>query len=336
MSSFTRQFCLFLGSVILSLNLAPKAFAVDLGQIEKDLNGSGLVGWIHGEVTDRELIVFTYRNPEDFFDNIQMSLIPETDELANALVTLGRHDQIRIKGHFMKNPSPQKHIKVTSVELVTKYKNPYAPAPYEHQAKLPADLETLDHGTFLVHAIGGSGHILVVEFKDQIVPIYVHDEKLTADLYRGDIVNLHFTQQKDPDQPTHLKLVETSPDALIRVQAIKDLQGRPATVEGALILFPQSPEIKFNVFAVEDTSFPGIKRQFTLLNQTDMVAFQKIREKLQAAWDRHPGAFVNGRNKLVSTQIRVRAKGVFQEIDPGQANAQVLLESADSLELIEQ
>ncbi|MES2964955.1 MAG: hypothetical protein V4760_13780, partial [Bdellovibrionota bacterium] len=109
------------------------------------------------------------------------------------------------------------------------------------------------------------------------------------------------------------------------------MHGKPAAVEGALIMFPQSPEIIFNVFAVEDASVPGIKRQFTLLNQDDPKVFKEIREKLQAAWDLHPGASVNARNKLKSNKIRVSVKGTFQVIDANQANAQVLLKSANDI-----
>ena len=330
----------FIATFVMGLLLSAQAKAVDLGQIEKDLNGSGVIGWIHGEVADRDLSVLTYRNPKNFFDNIQMSLVPETDAVSKVLATYNRHDQVLVKGRFMKNPSPQKHILVTSIDLVTKYVTPYPTQDYEHEAKIPTELETIDHANFLVHAVASSGHILVVEYKDQIVPIFVKDEKLSKDLSRGDVVALHFGLQKNPDQPTHLVLVESAKDALVVLQSIKDLNGKPANVEGQLILFPKSPEIKFNIFAVEDTSFvgtaAGIKRQFTLLNQDDMEVFKKIREKLQAAWDRHPGDFVNGRNKLVSTKIRVRATGKFQEIDPGQANAQILLDSADSIQLIEQ
>jgi hypothetical protein len=42
------------------------ARAVDLVQLEKDLNGAGVTGWIHGSVADRHLYVFTYRTPGNF------------------------------------------------------------------------------------------------------------------------------------------------------------------------------------------------------------------------------------------------------------------------------
>lgn len=321
--------------LVFTMGCSTTAHAVDTVQIEKDLAGSGVVGWIHGSVEDRQLWVFTYRNPSNFFDNIQMSLVPENGAIEKDLAQLSRHDQVRIKGAFMKNPSPQKHVKLTSVEIVKKYTNPVTAPAYEHEAKIPKDLETLDHATFLVHAIASEGHILVVEYKDQVLPIWVKNEKLSKDLSRGDVVELKYELRKDPNQPTHLKISEIASDPLVRLQTVKELHGKPAAVEGALIMFPQSPEIIFNVFAVEDTSFPGVKRQFTLLNQDDPKVFKEIRAKLQAAWDRHPKDFTNGRNKFVSTKVRVSVKGTFQEIDPNQANVQVLLKSADDIQINE-
>lgn len=329
------KFVVFVQSIMFALTLgcSTPARAVDIAQVEKELTGEGVVGWVHGSVESRELFVFTYRNPKDFFDNVQLSLVPDDAQVAKDLAALNRHDQVRIKGEFMKNPSPQKHVRVRAVEVVKKYSSAVTASPYRHEAQIPKDLEALDRATFLVHAIGSDGHILVVEYKDQVLPIWVKNNELSKDLARGDVVALRFSIRKDPGQPTHLKIDEAAPDALVRLQSVAQFQGKPAAVEGALIMFPQSPEIIFNVFAVEDTSIPGIKRQFTLLNQDDPKVFKAIREKLQAAWDRHPKDVENARNKLISKKVRVSVKGTFQFVDANQANAQVLLKSADDIQV---
>jgi hypothetical protein len=119
------------------------------------------------------------------------------------------------------------------------------------------------------------------------------------------------------------------------LESITSLHGKPAVIEGALIMFPKSPEIIFNVFAVQQELQSGLKRQYTLVNFEDPAAFAKIREKLQAAWDKHKGETVNGRNKLVSLRIKVKATGTFNEVYPNQANPQILLKSAASVEIIE-
>lgn len=319
-------------SKLLSFGIAlllcsPMARAVDINQIEKDLNSTGVQGWIHGAVHERGLYVFTYRNPKDFFDYIEMSLIAFTPELQAKLATLNRHDKILVKGAFLPNPSPQKHISASSIEVVEKFQSKYEVKPYEHEAKIPDELLKINTALFLVHAIASEGHILVVEYKDQVLPIFVKNNSLTKDLFRNDVVQLNFKVY--PDHPTHLGLDESAPIKV--VDSIKALHGKSAAVEGALIMFPKSPEILFNVFAVQQELQGGLKRQFTLVNFDDPAEFAKIRKVLQEAWDKHPDQFKNARNKLLSTKISVKATGTFNEVDPNQANPQILLKTVSSI-----
>ena len=100
-------------------------------------------------------------------------------------------------------------------------------------------------------------------------------------------------------------------------------------------MFPKSPEIQFNVFAVQQPLPSGLTRQYTLVNMVDPGVFSQIRAKLQKAWDSYPKSYVNGRNKLVSTKIQVKASGVINDVDPSQANPQILLKSADDIQIIE-
>ena len=90
----------------------------------------------------------------------------------------------------------------------------------------------------------------------------------------------------------------------------------------------------FNVFAVLQELPEGLKRQYTLVNFDNPETFKKIREKLQAAWDKHTKDYVNGRNKLVSTHVRIKATGTFNEVDPNQANAQILLSTPEGIEIL--
>jgi hypothetical protein len=206
---------------------------------------------------------------------------------------------------------------------------------YEHEAKVPDELLNLDHATFLIHAVGGDGHIVVAEYKDVVMPIFVKNGDLTKNLFRGDVVQIHFKIQGYPNQPVHLNINEAAPQPIQVLDSIQAKNGKPASVEGALILFPKSEEIQFNVFAVQEQLQAGLSRQYTLVNFDNPDAFNQIRTKLQQAWDRHPGDYVNGRNKLVSKVIRVRATGTFNEVDPNQANAQILLASPDSIQILE-
>ena len=95
-------------ALLISLVLAPlSARAVDVNQIEHDLGTTGVVGWIHGAVAERGIYVFTYRNPDDFFDYIEVSLVGMTSDMESRLATLGRHDKVRVKGKFLKNRVPR-------------------------------------------------------------------------------------------------------------------------------------------------------------------------------------------------------------------------------------
>lgn len=309
---------------------------IDLNALAKALAGPGVDGWIHGSVGGQGLYAFTYRDPSNFFDYIIMSLVSFDPGVQKQFESFGRNDEVLVKGSFMDNPSPQKHIAVTSIALVKKYQPAYSAGPYAYEARIPDDLLNLSSATFLVHGVFGNGQILVVEYKDAILPVFVQNGALTANLYRGDLVELQFKIQSAPNRPTHLNLLETAPQPVKVLDAIAAQNGQPITIQGALILFPKSPEITLNVFAVQQKLPAGLSRQFTLANLTDPNIFAQITAKLQAAWDKYPGAYVNGRNKLLSTKLQVKVTGTFNETDPGQANAQVLLDSADAIQVIEQ
>jgi hypothetical protein len=323
-------------TVFLALFFSISSFAVDFTQIEKDLKGDGLVGWIHGSVEVQNLFVFTYRNPEDFFDYVQMSLVSEDPAMLKTLATFSRNDKVKIKGSFLENPSPQKHILVSAAEMVKKYDSGYPSDSYDRVAKIPDDLLNKTTATFLVHAVAEEGQILVVEYKDAILPIFVRNGELTKNLFRNDIVQLNFKIQSYPDQPVHLRVNESVPDAVKVIQSAKAMNGTEGSITGALVLFPKSPEISFNVFAVEELLPEGLKRQYTIVNFEDMDLFTKMREKLQAAWDKYPGQYINSRNKLVSTHVKVKVSGVFNEVSASQANPQILFTTLDDVQIIEE
>jgi hypothetical protein len=274
--------------------------------------------------------------PRETSDYVEMSLTSENDPVILAkLAAFSRHDKVLVKGSFLKNPSPQKHIAVRAIELVEKYQEPYEREAYRYAAKIPEDLLKATRATFLVHAVAGDGAILVLEYKDQVVPLFVKKPALTHSLYRGDLVDLAYKLQAEPDAPSHLNLNDADPEPVKVLESVVAMHGKPADMDGELVLFPKSPEIKFNVFALLQHLDGSLTRQYTLVNFDSADAFQKIRLKLQAEWDKFGKDYTNGRNKLVSTKVRVHAKGVFNEVDPSQANPQILLKSADDIELYE-
>lgn len=327
----TRHFLISLPFLFLfSYN---SARSVDLAEIEQKLHKTGVEGWVHGSVPDNKLYVFTYRNPNNFFDSIDMSLIPTDKTVAGVLETLKRHDKIRVKGSFLENPSPQKHIEVTSIEVIQKFNNPYNPDPYSYDTRIPDDLLNHNEARVLVHAVGGNGNILVVEYGDAVLPIFVKNSQLVKNLYRNDIINIKYSVLSEPQKPIHLRLNERAPQPVTIIESVIEKHGKPALVEGPLVLFPKSPGIMFNVFAVLEQLEGGLKRQYTLINFDSPEIFKAIREKLQTAWDQHPDNFVNGRNKLTHTRIKITVSGIFNQVDQGQANVQILVNSADDIKI---
>lgn len=319
-------------ATIALLHAAP-ARAVDVADIERLLTTSGVVVEVHGANPALDLFAVTYRSPRSFFDFLHMSLVARDPQVIATLRGLGRHDRVRIVGSFLPNPSPQKHILAASIELVEKYTPTTAMPGYEYEGRMPDDLAGRESGRFLVHITQPDDGILVVEHKDAVIPIFVQNKALLRGLARNDVVQLRFAVRGRPDRPTHLRLDEAHREPLRVINRITDKHGKRADMRGALVLFPKSPQIVSNVFALLEELPDGLTRQYTLVNLESEPRFAAIRAKLQAAWDRHaaPGDYVNGRNKLVSLKVRVRARGRFNQTDTGQANPQILLDSADAI-----
>jgi hypothetical protein len=98
------------------------------------------------------------------------------------------------------------------------------------------------------------------------------------------------------------------------------------------VLFPKSPQVKFNVFAIKVVYPNALSRTFTLVNFENQTLFEQIRDKSQKAWnDGSAKAVRNDRNKLENPKIIAEVKGTFNEVDPGQANPQVMIKNLEDL-----
>ena len=83
------------------------------------------------------------------------------------------------------------------------------------------------------------GSILVVEHGDVVLPVYVRRPELTRDLARNDVVRLAYEIRREPERPVHLQLQDVERPVEV-VESVMALHGQPASVEGALILFPKA------------------------------------------------------------------------------------------------
>ena len=295
--------------------------------------GLAVEGEIHGAYPELGQYVFTYRTPDDFFNFVQVSLVASTDEVENTLAGLRRHDRVRIRGTLLDNPSAQRHVELDSIELVKSFSPTPPVGRYDYEVSVPNDLVGRDEALFLVHAVQEGGKVLVLEFGDIVLPVHVERLELTRDLARNDVVRVAYEIRRRPEGTAHLQLRDVERPIEV-VESVMDLHGEPASVEGALVLFPKSPQLLFNTFAVLQELPGGLRRQYTLANFEDPQVFLAIRNKLQEAWDAAgvEGA-VSGRNKLVSTTVRVRATGLFNQVDQNQANVQILLDGPDAVEV---
>lgn len=302
--------------------------AIDWIAVEKDLTGSGLEIRLHAAAHDLRQYVVTVRDPRDFFIHEEVTLIATTPAAKATLANLNRHDKIIVKGEFADNPSPQKHILAHDIQVAEKRQSNLP--PFSRTAKLPDDLRGKDKLLAVVHAVAAEGEILVIEYKDTVVPIFVDKPALAKDLYRGDKIRLHYSIQNRPGRPTHLRLDAAVDPSVVVLDSLVKQHGQPIVREGLLVKFEQSPIINRDVFALQDVDADGLKRNYTLFN-ADSTVFGKLMDKAAQLWAKDTSSIVNGRNCLINNKIRIRATGIGNVEVPDQANPQIILDGPDSI-----
>ena len=299
---------------------------LEMTTLSRELKTTGLIGRIHGSVGASKLFVMSVREPDNFFSYREFSLLPKNKQTLATLSQVNRHDRVCIHGRIISNPSPQKHIAVKSVEVLDSWTGLEGFPEYRREANIPAELFDRDSFIGKVHAIGGEGKILVMEYKDGVIPVFVKSPEYTKDLYRGDIIRLSYKLKKIPKRPTHLKLNSQVEQPVEVIDAIADWNGQENTLTGNLVKFPQSPQLNFDVYAIEVDTM-GVKRYFTLVNFEDMDEFQIIRDKLARIWDDNSATATLGRNMLINPEITIEAHGRTNIVSPEQANPQILLDT---------
>jgi hypothetical protein len=338
MKNFKGITMLFRSIIICFITLSSAWASIDLKEVEKLLTTTGLKGEIHGASVHSKLFVLTYRSPDNFFENIQLPLTSVDSAIIATLTNLKRHQSFLVKGNFVENKAPIKHINVTSLELIKDYTSEVDNHRHEYKGDL-GDLVNLKEFTGRVHATGAEGKMLVMEYKDRIVPVFVTEpasQALVKDLYRGDLVKIRFYVRRSPESPTHISL-ETQANlgpnekALEVKDSLISHHGESVTKTGYLIKFPKSPLIKFNIYALLVEDADGSSIQFTVTNLEDMDLFKKAREKMEKIWDENAASVENDRNKLVNRKVLITAKGTYNMIDRGQANPQIIIHDVNDI-----
>ena len=306
---------------------------INLSNLGNELEKTGLLGEIHGAVPEENMFVLSVRDPDNFFKFQNFSVIPGNQKTQEILKEVRRHDQVCLQGKLVDNPSPQPHIVVKSAVIMESWDGLAGYENYEYQADIPAELKYKNNATFKVHAINNEGKILVVEYKDKVLPIFVQNTELTKDLYRGDLIDISYKIQTWPMEPTHLNLNLNTESPIKIVDQLVKQHETERKLRGNLVKFPQSPQIKFDVYAIEVIT-QGLPRYYTLVNFEDAKEFEKIREKLTTIWNNKLDTVQTGRNFLVNPNIIIEAEGKINMISPQQANPQILLENADKIQPI--
>lgn len=315
------------------------AFAeINLAELEAKLKGDGLEGEIHGASADSKIFVLSYRNPKDFFDNIQLPLTSESPEVLTTLAHIKRHQFFIVKGEFITNRAPIKHINITSLKLSKDYVSELDHLPYQYKGDV-IELNSKTEFIGRVHAMGEQGKMLVMEYKDRIVPVFVNEpasQALVSTLFRGDLVRVKYAVRTEPEAPTHLNLAKNQslPANVKPIELLESLvksHGSPIEKVGNLVKFSKSPQINTNIYALLVEDAGGTSIQYTLTNFDSPELFVKIREKLEKVWDENSVGAENDRNKLVNRKLVVHAKGISNMVDAGQANPQILINSLDDV-----
>lgn len=315
----------------------------DLKVLEENLGNKGIQGYMHGAIPQYSYYVLNY-GPT--LNAIQFNLITFDQEIKAQLKDLKRHDKINIKGYFLENRSPVKHIVVSNLEIIESYEH-RDDYNYEYKNNVLEDFSQNESKKILakVHAVIADGKALILDYKDAIIPVFIDPQhyKLTADLYRNDKVMISVKPLAKSRGPLHLTLDQDIAKPITVIDNMVNCHGKLATIEGVLTMFYKSPQISLNVFAVKQTDPNGLERNFTFFpdysarDELDkfMKLFSQIGEKLTPIWDQNEENLEHGRNSLFNHQIKIRVTGKMNVISKGQANPQIYIKNVEAIEVIE-
>jgi len=309
---------------------------IDLGALAK---GDGLKGTMHGAVPGLDTYVFTWSSPRGFFQNQNLSLVPATPEVGAQLAGLKRHQAATVWGTVVQISAGQRHVRVERVTPGETWDPGVVTTPFERvdPGKLKRELTRKKELGALVHAIGEDGSALVVEYRDEVIPVQVPPvealRKTVAGLYRGDRIRMRYRIAEHPKQPMHL-LISVDPEsarsALEVTDSLHAQHDQDRTVEGSLVLFPKSPALRRAIWGVQERGPDGLHRYFTIFNFQNMEDQGKIDTALQSAWSSSPEGVKDARNKYLHTRVRVRVTGKVSNPAHNQANP-TLVTTADQV-----
>lgn len=307
-----------------------------LEEVVENIPEKGINAIVHGADHKRKLYVISWSHPKNFFNRYNFVITPKNPVVKETITKLNRGDRLFLKGTVNMNRG-QGHIEVTELAIKKVYdpKVKHTAGKHERKTELPGDLKDKSEEVFYLHATDMNGKILILEHGDTIVPMMVKNPKLTEKLYRGDYVKLAYKihESDDPRRATHLYLNEKAKEPVKVLDSIVKLHDQEIEYEGRMVLFPKSPTINRNIFAIE-AYWPKDKskapRYFTLLPKDFTTEkFEALLKKLQDNWDANPDGVFMGRNKYIHQKLRIKVKGKGNVVSENQANPQIFTNIED-------
>jgi hypothetical protein len=310
-----------------------KSYSVE--EVIEAISREGVYAIVHGADHVRKLYIVSWSSPSNFFNRYNFVITSDSPEIRKEIAKLKRGDRIKVQGKVDVNKG-QAHFVIKKFELNKKYdsKVKHTAGEFSRKTKMPEELLNKKREVFYVHATDESGKVIVLEYGDTIVPMIVKNPELTKDLYRGDYVDLAYTIRKSEKnyRATHIVLDGTAKEPVKVLDSIVKLHDQELNYEGRLVMFPKSPTINRNIFAIEVAWQDKTKapRYFTLLPRDfTLEKFEEILKKLQTAWDAGAESIYKGRNKYIHTKLRVKIKGRGNVVSENQANPQIFADIED-------
>ncbi|MBN20208.1 MAG: hypothetical protein CL678_02885 [Bdellovibrionaceae bacterium] len=290
--------------------------------IESQLKSEGVSGWIHGSNTSQGLYVFTWRDPKNFFQHFEFPLITKSPQTLELIKSLQRHDKVKVKGAFLKYPA-FKHIQVETISILKKH---------EESFSLPKKI--LEGSSLIgkVHAIVSypikkNFGAIVIEYGNYTLPAFTSAPEEIKNLYRNDKIKINYRVIQRKNAPPHLKiLTQPGKPGIEILENIVDQHQKNLTLEGTLALFPKSPQIKFDIYALKVVDSDGISRNYTLVGKTNELFFE-IKDYLESIWNEKSEYANESRNHYNNPFIQLKVKGTTNIISPNQANPQIFIDN---------
>jgi hypothetical protein len=139
-----------------------------------------------------------------------------------------------------------------------------------------------------------------------------------AGLHRHDRVRIKGQLLDNPSPQTHVELSS--------LEVVKRYESTPA-----MPAYTYSADIPADLRGEDSALFlvhnVGAGGRILVVEYEDVVLpSMSAARSSPEIWHEHGNVVASGRNKLISTNVRVRATGKFNEIDPNQANVQIVLD----------